>query len=238
MRILLKITGEALKSGENALDYKSIEYIASQINPIYENRIEIGIVIGGGNLFRGKNLSKHGFSDFKSHYIGMLSTLMNAIALEEVLTRNGIPTVIFSSMEVNRITKYFNYFDVNDAFAQKKVCIFPGGTGNPFFTTDSAAALKAAETDSDLLIKATKVDGVYSEDPVTNKNALYFPFITYQDFLMRKLKIMDLTAIDICQQKDLPIIVLDFFKPDNLYELLIDKRKVGSLIHKEEKWPI
>lgn len=236
-RILLKITGEALKK-EESIDYNAILFLLDQIKVLYQNDFQIGIVIGGGNLFRGKNLINKGFTDFKAHYIGMISTFMNAIAIEEVFTKNNIKTQIFSSIEMNRIFKYYNYNDVEKAFNEGYVCVFPGGTGNPYFTTDSAAALRAAESKCSILIKATKVDGVYSDDPEKNKNAIFYKYLNYDDYLKEKLSILDLTAVDICKSSSIPIIVLNYYKEGILKELLINKKEYGSLIYKEEKWPI
>ncbi|MCX8058594.1 MAG: UMP kinase [Spirochaetes bacterium] len=236
-RILLKITGEALKK-EDPISYESILFLLKQIKPLYDNKIQVGIVIGGGNLFRGKNLIKKGFTDFKAHYIGMISTFMNAIAIEEVFVKNGVKTQVFSSLEFNRIFKYYNVQDVNRAFEENYICIFPGGTGNPYFTTDSAAALRAAESSCDILIKATKVDGVYSDDPEKNINAVFYKYISYEDYLSKKLSILDLTAIDICKNANIPVIVLNYYKEKVLEDLILNKKIVGSLIYKEEKWPI
>ncbi len=238
MRILLKITGESLSDGDSPINYNALENIAKQIKPLYDNNIQIGLVIGGGNLFRGKNLIDKGFTGYKSHYIGMFSTLMNSISLEEIFSKSGIKTKIYSAIEVSRIVDYFNYVDVNNSLNNNELCIFPGGTGNPYFTTDSAAALRAAEIDADLIIKATKVDGLYTADPNKDETAEKIPYCTYDYFIKKDLKIMDITALDICKQSNIPIIVMDFFKQNSLKELIIDKKQNGSLISREDIWPI
>jgi len=236
-RVLIKITGESLKKNE-PIDYDSIYFLYKQIEPIIKEGYEVGIVVGGGNIFRGKSLIKKGFTDFKAHYIGMFSTFMNAVAIEEIFSKNGVECEIFSSIEVNRIFKYFNFNDVDNALKRKKICIFPGGTGNPYFTTDSAAALRAAESKCDILIKATKVDGIYSKDPFEYKDAEFYKFIKYDEYLNKNLQIMDITAIDICKSANIPIIVINYYKEGVFFDLLIKKEKIGSLIYKEEKWPI
>lgn len=237
MRVLIKITGEAISSENSAIDYNRIKWLANIIKTIYENSIQIGIVIGGGNLFRGKDLIKHNFKDFKAHYIGMLATQMNGIAIEEVFSSMGLPTKIFSAIEIPRLVSYFSYQTYEEAINQNKICLFTGGTGNPYFTTDSAAALRAAETSSSILIKATKVDGVYTADPIKDKNAKKLDFISYDKYLEDRFGVMDLTAIDICKQSKIPVVVLNLFDEKSLYSLLIEKKRVGTLIYQEDICP-
>ncbi len=237
MRILIKITGEAISSDNSSIDYEKIKLLAENIKKIHQKNIQINIVIGGGNLFRGKDLIKHNFKDYKAHYIGMLATEMNGIAIEEVFSNLNLPTKIFSAIDIPRLVSFFNYQDYNDAINQGKICIFTGGTGNPYFTTDSAASLRAAETDSKLLIKATKVDGVYTSDPKKNPDAKKIDFLTYDQYLKEKYEVMDLTAIDICKQSKIPIVVLDFFDNNSIYSLLIEKKKIGTLIFQEDICP-
>lgn len=237
MRVLIKITGEAISSENNSIDYNKIKWLASIIKKIYDNKIQIGIVIGGGNLFRGKDLIKNGFKDYKSHYIGMLATTMNGIAIEEVFSSLNLPAMIFSAIDIPRLVSYFSYQEYQEAVSKNKIIIFTGGTGNPYFTTDTAAALRASETNSDLLIKATKVDGIYTKDPVKNPEAKKIDFLTYDQFLAGKYEIMDLTAIDICKQTKTPVFVLNLFDENSLFSLLIDKKRVGSLIYTEDICP-
>jgi len=237
MRILLKITGEAISSENLAIDYNKVLWLANIIKKIYSPEIKIGIVIGGGNLFRGKDLIKHNFKAYKAHYIGMLATQMNGIAIEEVFTSNGLPTKIFSSIEIPRFVNFFSYQNYEEAINKGNICVFTGGTGNPYFTTDSAAALRAAETDCDILIKATKVDGVYNSDPKINKNAKKIDFITFDEYLEERYEIMDLTAIDICKQNKIPIVVLNLFDETSLFSLLKEKKKIGTLIYQEDICP-
>lgn len=237
MRVLIKITGEAISSKDLPIDYLKIKWLANIIKPIYEKNIQIGIVIGGGNLFRGKDLIKHGFKDYKAHYIGMLATQMNGIAIEEVFSSMNLPAKIFSAIEIPRLVSYYSYQDYIDSINQNKICIFTGGTGNPYFTTDSAAALRAAETSSDILIKATKVDGVYTSDPFKDPNSKKIEFLTYDDYLKAKYEIMDLTAIDICKQTKIPVVVLNLFDEKSIYSLLIEKKRVGTLIYQEDICP-
>ncbi|MEJ5274049.1 MAG: UMP kinase [Spirochaetota bacterium] len=237
MRVLIKITGEAISSEGSSIDYNKIKWLSDIIKKIYDNNIQIGIVIGGGNLFRGKDLIKHGFKDYKSHYIGMLATTMNGIAIEEVFSSNNLPTKIFSAIEIPRLVSYFSYQQYQEAINQGKIIIFTGGTGNPYFTTDSAAALRAAETDCNLLIKATKVNGVYSDDPKKNPDAKKIEFLTYDQFLKEKYQIMDLTAIDICKQTKIPVVVLNLFDENSLYSLLIENKRIGTLIYQEDICP-
>ncbi len=237
MRILLKITGEAISSENMPIDYNKIKSLATLIKKIYDQKIEIGIVIGGGNLFRGKDLIKNKFKPYKAHYIGMLATQMNAIAIEEVFSSNGLPSRIFSAIEIPRLVNFFSYQDYQDSIKNNIIAIFSAGTGNPFFTTDSAAALRAAETDSDLLIKATKVDGVYTSDPNIDSNAIKLKFVSYDQYLKEGYQIMDLTAIDICRQNKIPVVVLNLFDEYSLVDLLIYKKRIGTLIFQEDICP-
>jgi uridylate kinase len=237
MRVLIKITGEAISSESSPIDYNKIKWLADLIKKIHKHKIEIGIVIGGGNLFRGKDLIKNGFKDYKAHYIGMLATTMNGLAIEEVFSSCNLPSKIFSAIDIPRLVSYFSYQEYQEAIKEGKIAIFTAGTGNPYFTTDSAAALRAAETDSDILIKATKVDGVYSDDPKKNPAAEKIDFLTYDQFLKEKYGIMDLTAIDICKQTKIPVVVLDLFDENSIYSLLIEKKRVGTLIYQEDICP-
>jgi uridylate kinase len=238
MRVLLKITGESILSKDEPIDYEKIKILGNRIKSIHEKEIELGIVIGGGNLFRGKDLIEHGFAPFKSHYIGMLATIMNALAIEEVFSTLNIPVKIFSAVDIPRFISFFSFKDVDESFKRNNVCIFAGGTGNPFFTTDSAAALRALESRCDLLIKATKVDGVYTNDPLKFDDAKKLDFISYDNFLENRYGIMDLTAIDLCKQGKLPVIVCSLFEKNNIENLLLKNKRVGTLIYQEDIWPI
>ncbi len=211
-RILLKLSGEALMGDQQyGIDPKTAGFIATQLQLIRERNIELGLVIGGGNIFRGVSGVSKGLSRVSGDYMGMLATIINALAMQDVLTRHGVPTEIFTPFEMPAFAHRFNATMVNNTLPSK-IAIFAGGTGNPYFSTDSAAALRAAEIRADLLLKATKVDGVYDKDPMLHSDAVKFDRLSYQEVLQQNLKVMDATAVALCRDVGMPIFVFDMLR--------------------------
>lgn len=225
-RILLKLSGEALMK-ENGIDYNKTKEIGNYIKECYNLGIELAIVVGGGNLWRGRNNTN--FDSITSDHIGMMVTIMNALALNNVLNDLGCPSVIASSVNVGNIVKEYNQEEVMANLNKKKIVIFAGGTGHPFFSTDTASALRAREIKADVIIKATNVDGVYTSDPNKNSNAQKLDKITYTEVINKELQVMDLTAITICKNGSIPIIVLNMNNKDNLIKA-IKKESIGTII--------
>jgi uridylate kinase len=216
-RILLKLGGEALADNSgHGIDPSQAEDIASKIKTVREMGPEVAVVIGGGNLWRGREGLEHGMDRATADYIGMLGTVMNALALQDALERAGIETRAMTALEMRSVAEPYIRRRATRHLEKGRVVIFAAGTGNPYFTTDTAAALRAMEIDADIFIKATKVDGVYDADPKTNPEAQKFDTITYIDALNRRLKVLDSTAISLCMDNNLPIMVLNLWNEDDL----------------------
>ncbi|HHW59655.1 MAG: UMP kinase [Bacteroidales bacterium] len=229
-RILLKLSGEALIDQDgNSIGINQLEHYCSEISDAYKSGVQIAIVIGGGNIFRGIQGAKRGFSRIQGDYMGMMATIINSLALEEMLLEYNIPSTILGAIEIDNICKKFYFKKAIDLLENNKVIILSGGTGNPLFTTDSAAALRAIEINADILLKGTKVDGVYTEDPFKNPNAQKYEYLSLDEAFEKKLKILDLTAYTLCMENNLPIIVYDATKKGNLKKIL-EGEKIGTLI--------
>jgi len=229
-RILLKFSGEAL-GGENGfgINVDEAENIARRVKDIYQLGIQVAIVIGAGNLWRGKQGLDHGMDRATADYMGMLGTMMNALALMDALERCDVLTRVQSAIEMRTIAEPYIRRRAIRHLEKGRVVIFGAGTGNPFFSTDTAAALRATEIDADVLIKATKVDGVYDSDPKQNPNAVKFDDLTYIDVLNRRLAVMDSTAVTHCMENKIPILVLNLWDPQALMKAL-NGEKVGTLV--------
>ena len=229
-RILLKISGEAL-SGETkfGVEFSKLQNLVSQIKKIVKKKIQLGVVIGGGNFLRGMHIEKDGFSRVNADYMGMMGTVINALAFSDILSQNDVESEIMSEIHIPKITQIFDNKKALHYLNQNKVLIFCCGTGSPFFTTDSAAALKASEIDADLLLKATKVDGVYDSDPKINKNAKLYKKLSYKEYLDNKLGVMDLTSITICEENKIPIFIFNLLNKNAIYESTINQNS-GTLI--------
>jgi len=228
-RLLLKFGGEAL-SGRDGYGIRPdmAQSIAKQIKEIKKN-VEIGIVIGGGNIFRGTFGSKYGMDRATGDYMGMLATMINALALQNALENEGVQTRVQTSISIEKIAEPYIRRRAIRHMQKGRVVIFAAGTGNPYFTTDTAAALKALEIGAEILLKATKVDGVYSDDPFKNKNARRFKSLKFMEVLDKKLKVMDSTAISLCMENNLPIVVFNFFEPHSLKKI-IQGKNIGTTI--------
>tara|TARA_Y100000385_G_scaffold110883_1_gene115109 strand:+ start:1640 stop:2350 length:711 start_codon:yes stop_codon:yes gene_type:complete len=229
-RILLKLSGEALMGDKQfGIDNNRLMQYANDIKEISKMDVEIGIVIGGGNIFRGVQAEKGGMDRTQGDYMGMLATMINSMALQSALESLGLVTRLQSAIEMNQIAEPYIKRKAVRHLEKRRIVIFGAGTGNPFFTTDSAASLRAIEIDSDVILKGTRVDGVYSSDPEKNPNATKFDTITFDEAYDKKLKIMDMTAFTLCKENQIPVIVFDMNCPGNLKKVILGN-KIGTLV--------
>jgi uridylate kinase len=229
-RIMVKLSGEALMGNTHfGIDPNVLDRFAQMILNVAKYGVEIGVVLGGGNLFRGKELSQSGIGRVTGDHMGMLATVMNALALRDALERIDLPARIMSAIPMTGVVDAYNRRKALTHLRDKRVIVFAAGTGNPFFTTDSAACLRAIEMDADVVLKATKVDGVYSADPVTDKNAVKYDKLSYEEVIQRNLRVMDLTAICLCRDYAMPLRVFDINK-DNILEHILLSEQEGTSI--------
>jgi uridylate kinase len=229
-RILLKLSGESLAGkGNQGINDDVLEEYASQVIEIAKMGCEAGIVIGGGNIFRGLRGTESGFDRVKGDQMGMLATVINSLALESVITRSGVKARVFTSIRMEPVGELYNRDRVLDCMKNGFVCLLAGGTGNPFFTTDTASALRAVELGADILLKGTRVDGVYSSDPEKNPGAKKFDTIKFAEVIEKRLGVMDSTAFTMCRDNLMPIIVFDMNKPGNLKKI-VEGKKIGTLV--------
>lgn len=230
-RLVLKISGEALAGGQGfGIDGDMLEYIAEQIIEVRELGAEIAIVVGGGNIWRGRSAA--GIDRTTADYMGMLATVINSLALQDALERKGIPTRVQTAIEMRQIAEPYIRRRAMRHLEKARVVIFACGTGNPFFSTDTAAALRSAEVEADIIVKATNVDGVYDDDPKTNPDAKRYETLHYLDVLNQGLKVMDTTAISLCMDNELPILVIDLQKPHGIRDAAVGNT-IGTTIKGE-----
>jgi uridylate kinase len=230
-RILLKLSGESLMGSKQfGIDNQRLANYAAEIKEIHEMGIEIAIVIGGGNIFRGVQAEEGGMDRTHGDYMGMLATMINSMALQSALETSGLQTRLLSAIEMKAIAEPFIRRRAVRHLEKGRIVIFGAGTGNPFFTTDSAASLRAIEINADVILKGTRVDGIYTADPFKDSSAEKYEQITFDEVYQQGLNVMDLTAFTLCKENDLPIIVFDMDTPGNLKDLLKGK-KVGTLVH-------
>jgi len=216
-RILLKLSGEALLGDRSyGVDPAFCAFIARQVAEVHRLGVQVGIVVGGGNIFRGLAAAASGMDRATGDYIGMLATVMNGLALQDALERAGVQTRVMSAIAMNEVAEPYIRRRAVRHLEKGRVAIFVAGTGNPYFTTDTAAALRAVEIGAEVLLKATKVDGVYDSDPLTNPDARRYAELKYADLLRDQLKVLDAAAVSLCMENDLPIVVFDLNKPDNI----------------------
>ncbi len=220
-RILLKLSGEVFK-GERSygIDPAVVDNIAAQIKDLFDIGTEIGVVIGGGNIFRGLSEGAKVMDRTSADHMGMLATVMNSLALQDLLEKRDVPTRVQSAIQIHQVAEPYIRRRAIRHLEKKRVVIFAAGTGNPFFSTDTAAALRANEINAEVILKATKVDGVYDRDPVKNPDAKRFNELTYREVIEKNLKVMDLTAITLCMDNNLPIIVFDLNKTGNIFKVV------------------
>lgn len=229
-RVLLKLSGEALLGEKNyGIDPKRLQQYATDIKTIVDKGVEVAIVIGGGNIFRGIQAADAGIDRVTGDYMGMLATLINGMALQGALENNGMITRLMSGISVEQVSESFIRRRAVRHLEKGRVVIFGAGTGNPYFTTDSAASLRAVEIEAEAVLKGTRVDGIYTEDPEKNPDATRYTEITFQEAIDKGLKVMDMTAFTLCAENSLPIIVFDMNKPGNLINL-VEGKDVGTIV--------
>jgi len=231
-KILLKLSGEALMGDKSyGLDTGTVQFMAAEIKKIYDMGVQISVVIGGGNIFRGVEASLQGMERASADYMGMLATVINALALQNSLEKLGLQTRVQSAIEMRELAEPYIRRKAVRHLEKGRIVIFAAGTGNPYFTTDTAAALRAMEIGAEVIMKGTKVDGVYTADPAKDPTAKKYDVISYFDVIKQDLKVMDSTAISLCMDNNLPIVVFDIKKTDNIKNLLLGQ-KIGTTVVK------
>ena len=229
-RILLKLSGETLGGKQGSgFDYDTIRSIAESVIAVHNLKVEVGIVIGGGNIFRGARSTDGNIGRVAGDHMGMLATVINSICLQEMLEQRGILTRVLSAIELNAIAEPYIKRRADRHLEKKRVVIFAAGTGNPYFTTDTAAVLRASEVGAEIVIKATKTNGVYDKDPLTHSDAVRYVKLNYDEVLNKNLQVMDATAIAFCRDNKLPIIVLDYRESETILKAVCGE-SVGTLI--------
>ena len=229
-RILLKLSGESLSgSGNHGIDDSMLELYGRQVIEVVKKGCEVAIVIGGGNIFRGLSGTESGFDRVKGDQMGMLATVINSLAIESAISRLGGKAKVFTSIRMEPVGELYNRDKVLEAMKEGAVAILAGGTGNPFFTTDTASALRAVEIGADVLLKGTRVDGVYSADPEKDSSAVKYDKISFEEVISKRLKVMDSTAFTLCRDNNMPVIVFDMNKPGNLLKLVTGEN-IGTVV--------
>lgn len=229
-RILLKLSGEALLGEKNhGIDPQRLKDYAEEIHEAVQQKVEIGIVIGGGNIFRGVSGVAEGFDRVKGDYMGMLATVINGLALQSAIEKTGTTARVFSAIRMEPVTENYSKEKVKYALEHKQVVIFVGGTGNPFFTTDTASSLRAVEMEADVFLKGTRVDGIYTADPEKDPAAVKFDELSFEEAIQKELKVMDMTAFAMCKENNLPVYVFNMNTRGNLLKF-ISGEKIGTLV--------
>lgn len=234
-RILLKLSGEALNGGDKnqVIDFNVLDEYAQEIRRVYDTGVEIAIVIGGGNIFRGASVEKSGIDRVQGDHMGMLATVINGMAVQSSLEKHGMITRLMSAIKMEQVCEPLIRRRAIRHLEKKRIVIFGAGTGNPYFTTDTTASLRAIESEADVVLKGTRVDGVYTADPEKDPSAVKYTHLSFDEALAKNLKIMDLTAFALCKENNVPIIVFDMNKPGNLYNLVMGDETVGTLVSNE-----
>ena len=233
-RVLLKLSGEALMgSAEFGIDPAIIERISSEVKELVDAGIQVAIVIGGGNIFRGVSLSAEGMDRATGDYMGMLATVINALAIQDGLERSGMIVRVMSALQINQVAEGYIRRRAIRHLEKGRVVIFAAGTGSPFFTTDTAASLRGIEIGADVVLKATKVDGVYSADPMKDKDAVFYSRLSYDEVLVKNLNVMDATSIALCRDHSMPVRVFNMNKPGSLMRIMFGEEE-GTLVDKGE----
>jgi uridylate kinase len=230
-RILLKLSGEALMGAQNyGIDTEMARSVALEIKAIYDLGVEVAVVVGGGNIFRGVSKSAGNMDRSAADYIGMLATVMNAVVLQDACEKVGVFTRVMSAIDIPQLAEPFILRRAIRHLEKKRVVIFAAGTGNPYFTTDSAAALRAVEVHAEVLMKATKVDGIYSADPMKDASATRYENVTYQEVIEKQLNVMDTSAISLCRENKLPILVFNMKESGNIIRAVSGDLQIGTLV--------
>lgn len=234
-RILLKLSGEALMGDKTyGLDPETVQFMAAEIKKVFDMGVQVAVVIGGGNIFRGVEASVKGIERASADYMGMLATVINALALQNSLEKLGLQTRVQSAIEMRELAESYIRRKAMRHLEKGRIVIFAAGTGNPYFTTDTAAALRAMEIGADVIMKGTKVDGVYTADPAKDPTAKKYDVISYFEVIKQDLKVMDSTAITLCMDNNLPIVVFNCKKPDNIKNILLGQ-KIGTTVLKGDR---
>jgi uridylate kinase len=228
-RILLKISGEAIEGKDSPFDLPTVERLAVEIDGLRKAGVETGIVIGGGNILRGATLSRSGLDRVGSDYMGMLATVINGLLFENVLQSKGVPAVLQSALPIDTVAEAIVLKNTRKYLSEKTVVVFAAGTGRPYVTTDTAAALRGLEIGADALLKATKVDGVYDRDPVLHKDAVFFRRLGYDELLAKKLRVMDMAAVSMCRDHKLPIVVFNIFRLGSMLKI-VEGAEIGTIV--------
>ena len=236
-KVLIKISGEYLAGDQEfGIDPVTLSKIAQDISKIHSSGIEISIVVGGGNFFRGVSIASKGMDRVTADYMGMMATIMNSLALQSELEKQKSDSRVMSALDIKKVAEPYIRRRATRHLEKGRIVILAGGTGNPYFTTDTTAALRAIEVGAQIFLKATKVDGVYSEDPKINENANRYDSLSYKEVIDKDLKVMDLTAITLCKENNLPVIVFDISKKDSLFNIF-NNHKEGTIISNGDiKW--
>ena len=233
-RILLKLSGEALMGqGTHGIEPAVIQRLAAEINAVASSGVQLGLVIGGGNILRGASMASQGMDRVAGDHMGMLATIINALALQDAIEKAGTPCRVMSALTINQVCEPYVCRGAIRHLEKGRVVVFAAGTGNPFFTTDSAASLRAIEIGADIMLKATKVDGIYSDDPVTNPDAVFYERISFDEALQQKLGVMDATALVLCSEHNMPVRVFNIFKPGDLGRI-VEGQDIGTLVQQEK----
>lgn len=229
-RVLLKLSGEVLAGQQGfGISMEAVDRLAAQVTKVHELGVALGLVIGGGNIMRGTRASQEGLDRVNADYMGMLATVINALAMQDLLERKGITTRVMTAIRMEQLAEPYIRRRALRHLEKGRVVIFAGGTGNPYFSTDTAAVLRAIEMEADVLIKATKVEGVFSADPVKNPDAEFLPHLTFMDVMTRELRVMDAAAVSLCKDNDVPIVVLNIQDQDSVVRAIRGER-VGTLV--------
>ena len=229
-RVLIKLSGEVLSGKlDYGIDPEAVQAISKKIQKLHSKKIEIGIVIGGGNIFRGLSASANGMDRVPADYLGMLATIMNSVAVQSELEKNNCDTRVMSALSITQLAEPYIRRKATRHLQKNRIVIFAGGTGNPYFTTDTAAVLRGIEINADIIIKATKVDGIYSSDPMIDENAEKFDKLSFKEVIENELRVMDMTAFTLCKENNLPIAVLNINKENTLIDF-IENKNIGTIV--------
>ncbi|MDR2137114.1 MAG: UMP kinase [Synergistaceae bacterium] len=233
-RVLLKLSGEVLAGeGNFGMDFNVMRRIGEEVSAVYQTGTSLSMVVGGGNMLRGKEIEKLGIERVQADYMGMLGTVINALALQSVLEQLDVPTRVQTAIEMRSVAEPYIRRRALRHMEKGRVVIFAAGTGSPYFSTDTTAALRAAEMNADCMVKGTKVDGIYDSDPQTNPSARLMSHLTYQEALDARLKVMDITAFSLCRDNKIPILVVNVAKRGNLVSLLVKGERIGTIVRDE-----